>query len=309
MKPLSYVLIAIGIALVAMIGVAVHLYVENSKKGERVRELEHENMLLQKTMSHLESRKQAVAALLPSPPEQRGEIKLQNVDATNSPEMVLRAYMTAKTWLERLALVSEPDKCREKMAVYYDRYQPPPAFRIVAGGPANLSPGQSHVYTVDIGNNPARYTLVQTDNGPRIDWLASRVLWDEDAATLAANRRAALLEKWRLTTHDLELSVLKKSQSSSFAKLTIQIHNPTGATFQFFGIKAKAMNKAGSFVSLGSSITENVKPDQSVTMEMLFQDTAVGDMASFEYTVTNAAVINEAGERFDALGVVTLIVK
>ena len=94
-----------------------------------------------------------------------------------SPEDVVRKYLNASAWRDRLPVVLNPDDVTSKMAAHYgDDFKGPRKFRSMTSTCTGQRNECSVVVTRDDGNDgtsTTTYTLWRTPSGWKIDWEAS----------------------------------------------------------------------------------------------------------------------------------------
>jgi hypothetical protein len=221
-----------------------------------------------------------------------------------TPEDVVKAYLAASTWEERLPCLVNPDSFRPHMAARYknidlakthDQFQPgtiyPVERRPTAVGErvivkVNVSEGLPH-------HEYLRYVVVQTEGGFKIDWRESIKLGDED------NERA-IRNELQLVDPVLEVQVLKVYQSSSrHTSLDIKVVNKSNKFISFWNVGADLHDAGEEYLGHADTNGSNLRPGQSVTGRIIYSDIRAADVSSWKLSLEKVMIDLGGGNRRD----------
>ncbi len=219
--------------------------------------------VVQKTLAKdplLNSDNTVVGQPIKSQPTTKDQTKTNKPGMFTTPEDVVKTYLAAATWEERLPCILNPDSVRSQMAARYknidlakthDEFRPGTIYPVekrstVVGErvivKVNVSQGLPH-------HEYLRYVVVLTEEGFKVDWRESIKLGDED------NERA-IRNKLQLVNSVLEVQVLKVYQSSSsHTSLDIKVTNKSNKFISFWNVGADLHDRSAKVAvhSLGAA--------------------------------------------------------
>jgi hypothetical protein len=220
-----------------------------------------------------------------------------------SPEAVVRAYIGAATWQDRVLFVAQPDAVRAAMQRSYARatltgpvisQMKPEVWSRAKILPSKQHPDGTCTVQVDMTGLDEvalwEYAVVSTRNGYKVDWPASQEL-------MSKRERERTVEKWRLKDARIEVEVLSISQAGHAAKMSITVRNKSGAFISYWEIGASVFGGSKQFLASDSVNGSNLSPGESNSKVAYFTDVEAAAISSRQLRLKEVGVENEAGER------------
>ncbi|EAQ80344.1 FxLYD domain-containing protein [Blastopirellula marina] len=302
MKPASTITLIVIICF-ALLGGAIWL---NAKPGSTDLQVELANLRndfeeLENRTANLESvlANRSLPSFLQPPPKHRGKIDPNIPDKSWTAERLMTAYMQAETWPERLPLLRDPEAARPVMEAHYERYVRPASYKIhpIIG---DLSKNGALLVQVTVENNIANYIVIQTSEGPRIDWLASKRKWAMDDEKIKAQKEQELIAKWNLEGATIVTKLLKKEQVGEYTYLHVQVKNSSQAYLSYLGISATLYDRDGGYVGKETSNESDISPGETVVIQVLCRNTSTYNVAKVDLKLDGVTVKDRADHTFQA---------
>jgi hypothetical protein len=186
------------------------------------------------------------------------------------------------------------------MERYYVNYRPPESFHINLQEDPEHPVGETWTVSVSMGNEISHYVISQTDSGPRLDWLASKKAWEEDAERMAKQRENRIREQWGLKNATIEARVLRVVQSYSYTNLFVEITNRSEAHVSFVGLKATVYDRNGTFLAHKTTNESDIPSGEKTIVEFSFREVSAPRVASWQLVLDGVVVARKSGEKFDA---------
>lgn len=257
-----------------------------------------------------------LVAAIPAAPERQPEIPPKHAETPagtpdpQSPEQVVYAYLTAKTWPERLALVLEPDRVRPLMAQYYGQTNIEnntlSKARVLPVGEKVVPIGDRLDIIVDITEampdsrtGKWLYVLQRLESGYKIDWEAS-VARQTEIETEAEKQGLAL------GAPVLHFEPLRLFDQLDHAVLEFRVTNQSMRTLSYWRADIEVYGADGK--PLGSEfINETNHPaKEAVTKKFSFDRTLVEPIRSWRLRLSDVA-IDLNGSRMDLMKFFTAV--
>jgi len=207
--------------------------------------------------------------------------------AFTSPEGVVKAYLAATTWEERLPYVQNVEKVRPLMAQLYrntklnpDKFLPG---NVVSVENQNAPVGGKCLVTVDVSTSSPdaprwTYVVVHTQDGFKVDWEESQALGKKEQETAVQN-------KMRELNPVIEVEVLRWGQSGSYAVVEFHLTNKSNALFTYVAVAMDGFNAKGDYLGHNDTNETNVRAGQSLVKQISFNNVKVGEIASWKMTI------------------------
>ena len=228
-----------------------------------------------------------------------------------TPEDVVKAYLAAATWEERLLCVVNPDSVRPQMAAKYktvDLAKTHDVLRPCTIYPVERQPtavGERVIVKVNVSqglphHEYLRCVVVRTEEGFKVDWLETITLGDGD------NERAAQ-NKLQLVEPVLAVEVLKVHQSSSaHTRVDIRVVNNSNKFISFWNVGADLHDADAKYLGHDNTNGSNLRPGQSVTGSIIFRDIQAADVSSWKLSLESVTIDLGGGNRQDVTKYFTL---
>jgi hypothetical protein len=217
-----------------------------------------------------------------------------------TPEKILSAYFEAPTWQDRLPLVLDPDAAYKIMAQNYDRmfahYEPPKYYFIHPCKIENWTIGQKICVEVDIEEDPfVPYDLIDTNDGWRIDWAASRVKWDKDSEQRIKRKYGG--------NYDFEVKILKKYQvGDRYTSFDLAVTNKSNVNLSYWEISGTAYDMNAKYLAKAMTNGQNLGPNATKTATISFCDVNVEDVNNVKISLEKALGVSEQGYSIPIIG-------
>jgi hypothetical protein len=218
-----------------------------------------------------------------------------------TPDEVVKAYISAKRWEDRLPCLLDPKGVRQMMAIRYKNAD-------LSGGmtrflPATLTTekgsGASPIVRVDVRESMPyhqylRYAVVKSDLGYKVDWLESLKMEDE------ANEQAEV-NKLGLSTPVLEVKIVKKYQaSSSYAAYDLKVVNRSNKMLTYWSIEASVYDRDGAYLGKAMKNGTNLKAGFEVFSAILLEGMKYPTIASWKPQIGDIQIEVSSGVQAQA---------
>ncbi len=272
---------------IALLGAAISIE-GASNQQEAIR-------LLKDSLSAKSPEEQLLRLLNPAPPPRPLVLPEPNWTI----EDLIRAYVQAPTWPHKLPFVVNSALVKARMQEHYGAgYRPATFFKIVSSTPA-LAIGESAKVLVDLGSEIAPCIVVRTEDGLRIDWLASQRIW---LAEEEENYRKA----HGLVNAHLEVEVLNVKQEYKSAVLNLRVTNRSEARFSYWQVHGEVYDIAGKFLAHAWERGSELSAGDSTVVGMRFQDTTAADVKGWKLRIGRVSIDAAPGRTGDITRYVTL---
>lgn len=217
-----------------------------------------------------------------------------------NPEEVVKAYINAKRWEDRLPCVLDPKSVRQVMAARYKNVDLTTAKNEFLPGKLTVhaEAGGKLVVEVDVRESlpyhqRLRYSVVKSGPGYKVSWLESLTLGDED------NQRAEV-NQLGLTNPVLEVQIVKKHQEYSYATFDIRVANRSNKLLLYWSIEASICDSDGAYLGKVMTNGSNLKSGGEVFAEISFKDVKTYDIASWKPQIGAVSIEVSSGVRAEA---------
>lgn len=276
----------------------------NSESDAELARISQENSELKTRLAQLEAaikqRDQSSTSKSATPgPSSTASVSVPKFD---SPEAVVRAYLGAATWQDRLPFVARPDEVRPAMQRAYEQVWiagtvitqlKPEVYSKGKLLPPQKQPDGRILVTVDMTGlddiGRWEYLVVSTPDGYKVDWLASQELSKKQ-------RREKLIEEWRLKDARLEAQVLQVQQILDYAKMSIKVTNKSDAFISYWIISASVYDRNKQFLANAKTTGSNLRPGESSIKEFIFGNVEATAISSWKLRMEDITLQNETGE-------------
>ena len=203
--------------------------------------------------------------------------------ALASPEAVVKAYLGAKVWEERLQFVLNPQQVRPQMEQYYWNLAfcflctfLPGAILSVEGPKEPV--GAKCLVTVDVSTSTPNvprlhYPVVRMEEGFKVDWTESQAFHRQ------RRRRWSAKASWNAGSRDGGASMC---QSYSDAEMEFRLTNNCRAVLDYVEVTIDILNSKGNYIGHSYTNEANVRPGGSFTKELHFYNVKVGEIGSWK---------------------------
>jgi hypothetical protein len=210
-----------------------------------------------------------------------------------TPEQLLTAYFTVKWWQERIPMVLDPNIARPRMAETYKGWTEEQLknyyFKIHPITTAWPEVGGELKVLVDCGNEVnVPYYLTRTVKGFRIHWTKTM---DE----LKEAKKQKFLNDWSLVDAQVFVSVVRREQSSSYAKLHVALKNASNAYITYVNSSCVVRNETGRYLG-NTYIVEELPPRAEKIAEFLFMEMNVSDIRKWRFILDGATIQDDDGD-------------
>ena len=224
-----------------------------------------------------------------------------------SPEEVVKAYIAAPTWEDRLPCVADPKSVWQLMATRYENLE----WESVKEGfrpgflTANQPTSNKIVVQVDVRESQPyllylRYAVVKVGQGYKVDWLESMKLGEEDSQRAEVNRLG-------LTSPVLEIEILKRYQYGSYAKFDIRVKNNSNKLLTYWGIDASVFDRDGEYLGKAMTNGTNLKAGAETIADIAFENVKYRDIANWKSRLGGVSAEISSGNGAEVTKYFTLI--
>ncbi len=236
------------------------------------------------------------------PPSQSPSASLKDIPERTftSPEEVIKAYIGAKRWEDRLPCVLNPKAVRQLMAARYKNWDVATAVNEFRPGAVTVKPNAGDKVIVDVDvreslpyHQKLRYSVVKSGVGYKVDWLDSLELGEED------NLRAEVNE-FGLTTPVLEIQVVKRYQSGTYAKYDLRVVNRSNRMVGYWGVEASVYDGDGKYLGKAMTNGTNLKAGDEAIDDIAFVDVSYTAIASWKPRIDSVRIEFNTGRSADA---------
>lgn len=221
-----------------------------------------------------------------------------------SPESVVRAYISASVWQDRVPCVAQPDTVRSAMQRAYERVTlagpvvtqlKPDVWGKGTFLPSKLQPDGKILVPVDMTGLDEdtlwEYIVVSTPEGYKVDWLASQ------EHKLARDREKEI-DKWKIKDAKIEVQVLQVKQSGSYTRMSIKVTNKSGAFISTWKVGVSVFDRSENFLAGDFGIDSNLRPGDSCYYERIsFNNVDATAISSWRLRLESLTLENEAGKK------------
>ncbi len=214
----------------------------------------------------------------------------------SSPEAVVKAYLAAKNWEERLPFVLNAAEMRPRMAQFYwnahfnsDEFLPGSVISVEGRKEAV---GDKCVVTIDVGaSNPNEprlsYAVVRSEERFKVNWTESQTL-------IKKVKQTSLRDA--LGNPELAVEVLRWRQSYSSADYEFRFTNKSKSLLTYVEFTMDVLDSKGKFIGNGYTNETNVRSDEPYVKVIPFSNVKVGEIAAWKLSLKAVSV----GERHGA---------
>ena len=221
----------------------------------------------------------------------------------SSPQSVVKAYLAARTWEDRLPLVLNADILRPEMATYYDGQKLPSdgllPGNIVTVDNETASVGEKCMVIADLHiTTPDRpnwtFAVIHTEEGFKVDWKETQVIAANDIKAAAQKEPQELIP---LVEFEVQRCNLFTSDST---KVEGKITNNSKALLAYVQVAMNILNEKGDYLDSVTATVKNLRAGESEFAEFWFRNVKLGDVASWKMSLKDVSISQEGKARIDA---------
>ncbi len=218
----------------------------------------------------------------------------------STPEDALKAYLECEYWQDRIAVVFDSENASKAMAEQYRntttsvraRY-----YKIPSNYTTLSSDTNARLYTVNFDGSESKYVVRKTDAGFKVDWLASKTVWDSEKQQEQMDKIQQIKDDFKLGNATLHIKVERVSQSRSYAKIHIRLKNSSQAHLGYWKIDAVVFDHQGKYLGHAYTNGENLRPDADVYGDISFGDIQANQVGSWKLTIGGLTIEDSKGNR------------
>ena len=213
-----------------------------------------------------------------------------------SPEDVLRAYLEAPAWKDRLRFVDSPEKLAAPMEQYYEgNYKPVERCRIYPVNTSGVKAGESFSVKVRIGDNPVSpYVMVRTPKGFRVAWLQSRALRQQHRDDLKA--------EYGLVNAEIQVSVISlRPLLPDGTVIELEVKNGSDALVSYWNISMAVYDDAGEVLGYRGSEGSFLKTADTAQAEIILDSVQPADIEGWDMKLEGLHIETASGDEYDVL--------